>query len=340
MKISASVFSNPDRPLESLVAELESCGIDFIHIDCNDDPAVGEAIARIRKVSKLPIDLHIISPKPEAFYSMIEEHAVEMVTLQVEDLNGRLLDLPDLGCSWGLSLVTDTSSEAFEPYASQCDFILFMTTVPGQSGGRFDKANFGKIRRFHAAYPDKRIHVDGGVNAEISFVLRNMGVYCAVSGSFLVKAESLDRAFLNLLVQKGKNHLHVRDFMAELPELPILNIHELDFATLLQTIESHKTGYCLLTDEKGCLAGLSSNADVRRGLLRHLDQSDSDLFSKVDVQDMINRSPKAINKDATVSEMLKYIKSFPFLVLYLPVTDDEGRLVGAVNFNHLILGEL
>lgn len=335
MKISASVFSNPDRPLEGLVQELEACGVDYIHIDCNDDPAVGEAIGRIRQVSPLPIDLHIIAAEPEKYYGMIAEQQVDMVTLQYEDLRGRVPEMPDLGCSWGLSLVTTTEAACFDDFAERCDFVLFMTTTPGQSGGKFAPANFRRIRQFRFAHPDKRIHVDGGVNAEISFVLRNLGVFCAVSGSFLVKANSIDRAFLNLLVQKGTNHLRVRDFMAERNELPVLPQDGLELGPLLRTIEQYKKGYCLLVDDTGRLAGLSSNADIRRGLIRHVGNLD-----QVDVQAMVNRQPKHIHPEATVTEMLRFIKSFPFLVLYLPVVDGDGTLVGAVNFNNLILGEL
>jgi pentose-5-phosphate-3-epimerase len=53
------------------------------------------------------------------------------------------------------------------------------------------KANFVKtisqrIREFRRRYPSKNIHVDGGVNGEVSFILRNIGVDAAVSGSFLM----------------------------------------------------------------------------------------------------------------------------------------------------------
>lgn len=335
MKISASVFSNKERPLEQLVQEIEACGIDYIHVDCNDDLAVGAAIARMRKVSQLPIDLHIISSDPEKFYPMIREHQVEMVTLQYEDLQGRIPELPDLGCRWGLSLVTNTPTERFSEFSEKCDFVLFMTTTPGQSGGAFDKANFRKIRHFRRLHPDKRIHVDGGVNAEISFILRSMGVDCAVSGSFLVKAASLPGAFLKLLVQKGENHLHVSDFMAELDELPVLKIKDLSLHNALRKTEDYAMGYCLLVDESGKLAGLVSNADVRRALLAHVDD-----LANLAVADMVNATPKSIHKTATVSEMLKLVKSVSFLVSYLPVVDDAQRLVGAVNFNNLILGEL
>jgi len=44
-----------------------------MHIDCNDDLSVFEDIKRIRKISKTPIDLHIISSRPEAFFDGIIE---------------------------------------------------------------------------------------------------------------------------------------------------------------------------------------------------------------------------------------------------------------------------
>jgi ribulose-phosphate 3-epimerase len=335
MKISASIYSSKGRELESLVTELESIGMDYIHVDCNDDLGVEDAIARVRVNSQLPIDLHIISKEPEKFYPMIARHKVDFVTLQYEHIADRQLSLPDLGCQWGLAIVTPTPISVFEPFAAACDFILFMTTTPGQSGGKFDAANFQKIRRFRKAFPGKRIHVDGGVNAEISFVLRNLGVFCAVSGSFLVNAESVPVAYLKLLVQKDRNHLFVHEVMYGLDELPILPSDHLDAQQLLQTIEDFAMGYCLLTDADGHLVGLVTNADLRRGLIRHL--HDDQPF---DASALVNRSPKFIGANATISEMLQKVKSFPFLVQFMPVVDADHRLVGAVNFNNLILGEL
>lgn len=335
MKISASVFSNPDRNLEDLVLELEDCGVDYIHIDCKDDPSVGDAIGRIRKVSSLPIDLHLISPEPEAYYDMIREHQVDMVTLQVENLNGRVPDMSNMDCSFGLALMTDTPLTAFEPFEELTDFILFMTTVPGESGGTFRHANFTRIQQFSRAYPKKRIHVDGGVNAEISFVLRNMGVFCSVSGSFLVKANSVPKAFLNLLVQKSDNHLLVKDIMFEVKDLPVLDLPQPDLGPVLEAIEQHRMGYCLFRDADGALAGIVTNADLRRAMLVHLGD-----LNAITPARTLNPEPKRISASKTVSEMLKYVKSLDFLVLNLPVVDEAGKLVGAVNFNNLILGEL
>ncbi len=335
MKISASVFSNPDRPLEDLVLELEDCGVDYIHIDCKDDLSVEDAMVNIRKVSQMPIDLHLITPEPEKFYPMIERLGIEMVTLQYENLEGRVPEFPDLGCSFGLALMTDTSLKAFEEFENYADFVLFMTTVPGESGGTFRHANFTRIQQFRRLYPGKRIHVDGGVNAEISFVLRNMGVFCAVSGSFLVKANSLAKAFLNLLVQKGDNHLLVGDIMYDLEDLPVLTLPYKEVGPVLEAIEKYKMGYCLFRYPDGRLGGLVTNADVRRALLKKLGN-----LNGIELSDMLNPVPKRIEATRTVSEMLQYVKKQEFLILNLPVVDEAGMLVGAVNFNHLILGEL
>jgi ribulose-phosphate 3-epimerase len=335
MKISASIYSSKGRQLEELVEELAAIGMDFIHVDCNDDLGVEDAIARVRAISTMPIDLHIISGEPEKFYPMIAQHKVEFVTIQYEDLAGRKLDLPDLGCKWGLAITTDTPNEVFAVYQDRCAFILFMTTTPGQSGGTFHASNFRKIRSFRREFPGKRIHVDGGVNAEISFVLRNLGVFCAVSGSFLVNAESVPAAYLKLLVQKGHNPLRVQDVMHDLAELPILPMAALNAADLLRKIEDFAMGYCLLTDANGKLAGLVTNADVRRGLLKHI----TDLQA-LNAHDLVNPNPKFIRQDASIGDMLQTVKSFPFLVQFLPVVDADHQLVGAVNFNNLILGEL
>ena len=40
MKISASIYSNKTKGVETLVRELDDLKVDFLHIDCNDDLSV------------------------------------------------------------------------------------------------------------------------------------------------------------------------------------------------------------------------------------------------------------------------------------------------------------
>ena len=186
MKISASLYSGKNKSLAELVKELDGHNVDYFHIDCNDDLNVFADIKEIRKLSKTPIDLHIISSEPQKYFPHLVENNVELVTFQFENIKGDLSVPKEVKSKLGLAITSETDISVFEKYKNNFDFILFMTTVPGQSGGKFNKDNFSKIREFKQKYPDKKIHVDGGVNADVSFVLRNMGVYSVVSGSYLV----------------------------------------------------------------------------------------------------------------------------------------------------------
>ena len=164
MKISASIYSNKEKPLEELVRELDAFGIDMLHVDCVDDEKVFEDIARIRKISSTPIDLHIISPAPEKYLEQIKVHQIEYVSFQYEKLKSIPSVPQNTATKFGLSLVSDTDISVFENATSDYSFVTIMTTVPGKSGGVFKKENFQKIIEGKHRFPDKRIHVDGGVN--------------------------------------------------------------------------------------------------------------------------------------------------------------------------------
>jgi len=73
MKISASLYSNTSKNQEQLIEQLERCYIDFFHIDSIDDLTVFQDISRIQKISKTPIDLHIISAQPEKYFQEIAQ---------------------------------------------------------------------------------------------------------------------------------------------------------------------------------------------------------------------------------------------------------------------------
>jgi len=334
MKISASVYSSKSNDLNALVKELEEHGIDMLHIDCNDNPGVFEDIRQIRSVSDVAIDLHLITKTPEAYFDLLAENPVEYCTFQFEELSTHLSVPKNIKGKLGLAITSGTEIDAFDNYKNDFDFILFMATTPGQSGGKFNKENFRKIRKFRSNYPDKRIHVDGGVNAEVSFILRNMGVYAAVVGSYLF-SEKIGAALLNLKTHDIDSHFLVKDFMREPDELPIVRESDLNLKNVLQTIEDYKLAFTLVADEQNKLMGLISNADIRRGMLNNLQD-----LNQLNVQDVMNTNPIVIGENKTVMELLRFIKSQKVNINYLPVVNDQKEVTGAVSFTNLIKGEL
>lgn len=333
MKVSASVYSNNEKPLEELVRELDRYYVDYFHIDCNDDLSVFEDIKKIRSISHTPIDLHIISSRPEKFFDGIAETKTELVSFQYENLKKNLEIPAGINSRFGLAIVSETQPEVFTDFKNTFDFALFMTTTPGKSGGTFNKENFQKIRKFKTMFPDTKINVDGGVNDEISFVLRNMGVSLIVSGSYLVNADFIGAAIHNLRSDRINSHILVSDFMMSIGESPCLESGTFSFRDALQSIEAFNQGFTLVT-HKGKLSGIITNADVRRGLLKHIPD-----LNNIDPEKIMNRNPVTVNQKNTVTELLQKIKTLNFPILFMPVTDDENNLVGTITFNNLIKGE-
>lgn len=334
MKISASIYSDNKRNLKEVITDLVDHQVDLLHVDCNDDLNVFNDIASIRAWCDLPIDLHIITDSPEKYYHLLRTHPVEYVTFQYEDLSRPLVIPEDILGKKGIAITTPTPISIFEDYKG-FDFILIMATIPGKSGGVFDKLNFSKIRQFRKKYPDKSIHVDGGVNGEVSFILRNMGVSSSVSGSYLFNAPSIGHALMNLTKRNIESNFHIEDFMSPLEECPIVYENELSLENVLQTIEKGNIGFCLVLKTDLTFFGLISSADIRKSLLRHLDD-----LNKIDVTEMLNTKPVAVKVTDTVFDMLKTIKLCKFRVMYLPVLKKDGKTAGIVNFANLIKGEI
>ena len=234
----------------------------------------------------------------------------------------------------GLAVITPTPVDVFKNFEN-FDFILIMATTPGESGGKFDTQNFKKIRDFRNTFAGKSIHVDGGVNPEVSFILRNMGVTCAVSGSYLFKSASIGNALMDLTKREVESHYQVGEFMIPIEESPYVNYEELSTENVLRSIEQGRLGFTLVLDDSGTLRGLISNADVRKAMLDNLDD-----LNRINPANFINAYPTTIDETATVLVMLKLIKRSSFPIMYLPVVNDSGHAKGIVTFVNLVKGEL
>ena len=334
MKISASIYANKQAELKDTIINLQNHGIELLHVDCNDDPKVFEDIKYIRSFCNIPIDLHLITSKPQEYWDLILEHKVDYVTFQYENLPKDFQWHPDLKAKRGIAITTDTDVKVFEAY-KDWDFSLIMCTTPGQSGGSFKSANFQKINWLRANYPGKNVHVDGGVNAEVSFILRNMGVYAAVSGSYLFKEVSVGNALMNLTKRSHNSEYSIKEFMLPVNEKMILNETELSIQKVLIAIEQGKHGFSVVLNQDDTIKGIISNADIRRGLIAN--EADT---TNLNPTEIINQNMITVNEDQTVKDLLKIVKAQSFPILYLPVLNSSRKVTGIVTFVNLIKGEL
>ena len=336
MKISASIYSNPSKSLEDIIYELDSYHVDYLHVDCNDELNIFDDIQTVKKISKTPIDLHIITENPENYFNGIIENRVEFVCFQYENLI-RPLKIPDeINARLGIAVMNDTPLDVMDDYFKiGFSFGLLMTTTPGKSGGAFNEDTYDRIKEFKQKFPSKTVHVDGGVNDKIAGKLRKLGVDCSISGSYLLKAEEVGIALSRLKSDLNRLDFQVTEFMLRLNQLPILTESQINLASVVETISNYKMGFCIIIDDRKKIKGIITYGEIRNEHLKNI----SDL-NRVSVNSMINSSPLVIQSTNTVTDALEVIKQHNRQVMFLPVINEQKTLQGVVSISHLIKGNI
>lgn len=335
MKISASIYSTKTKDLPSLILELNELKIDALHIDCFDEDfkKVEKDLKAIRKFTNLVVDFHAITSNPFPYFKLAEKLKIEQLAFQWENIEDKnQLQQTNRNYKIGVAVVSTTDLRELKNIAPFIDFVLLMTTEPGKSGGVFNQTNFNRIYQARKLYPHLDIHVDGGINAEVSYILRILGVDLAVSGSFLVNHSNPAIALADLRFQHTSSTFKVKQYMIPKEELPILEFNESDFEQIIKSIDEYKLGFVLL-EHQGKFHSISTNADVRAGIIKKMPD-----FHLIKNEDIVNTHPISIDEETNTGEMLQLIKKTDFPVLFLPVVNKKKQLVGAVLLNQLIKG--
>ena len=330
MKLSGSIAAFANSPLPDAVRQLDMLGVDYIHVDCNDDPRVFYDMETIRENTRRPIDLHIISPHPEKYFQLISRFQIEQVSFQYETAS-RVPDVTtELGARLGLALTLDTDLDVFDHVADKFHFLMLMTTTPGKSGGTFGPQAYTKIETARKRFPGKDLHVDGGVNADVATVLQGYGIDCVISGSFLSKATSLSAAILSIK-NGAKADFPVRDFMLARNALPTVRLEYLNLKDVLRAIDKYKMAMVLVVDAHDNLHGIITDGDIRRGIL----ESGGDL-NLPDPLKILNRNPVTAPADASLRDVLQRVEHHQQTVLFVPLLGKDGKLAGGLGLHQLL----
>jgi len=338
MRISASIYSSKQKKIQDSIEELDALNVDMIHIDFNDkksdEKIIFSDIKKIRELSEIPIDLHIISENPSNYFHYITKHKLEYVTFQYEIIKEELIIPNGSDTKYGIAITSETSISVFNKFENKCHFILLMTTTPGESGGKFNKINFKKIREFRKSYPHRNIHIDGGIDDELGFIMRILGVHASVSGSYLMNNKNTAAALFKLKSSVVHSEYVLKDFKIDLSESPVLNIKDASLKKVLETIENYNLGFVMFINERGEFCGLISNADIRKVLINNFEN-----FNTLSINKVINNNPITIYENNTISDMLKIIQNNEFIISFMPIIDNKKKLKGCITFLDLIVSE-
>ena len=179
VRIAPSILSADFGRLAEEVRAAEAAGADWIHVDVMDGrfvpnitigPLVVEAV---RKVTKLPIDTHLMIVEPERYVEAFAKAGADWVSVHAEvspHLHRTLQAIRAAGAHPAVALNPSTPLSAVEYVLDDCEMVLVMTVNPGFGGQSYIDACTEKVRRLREMADARglalEIEVDGGVKAE------------------------------------------------------------------------------------------------------------------------------------------------------------------------------
>ena len=175
--LAPSILSADFANLGAEIAAVTRGGADQIHVDVMDghfvpNLTIGVPVVKsLRKVTTLPLDVHLMITDPDRFIEPFIDAGANMVSVHVEvlpHLHRTVAQIKKLGARAGVVLNPSTPVSSIEEIAADVDFVLVMSVNPGFGGQRFIARSVSKIRKVRAlldaAGNPAPIEVDGGVD--------------------------------------------------------------------------------------------------------------------------------------------------------------------------------
>jgi ribulose-phosphate 3-epimerase len=154
-------------------------------------------VEAIRRVSRLPLDVHLMLDHPEQHLKPFLDAGAHYLTVHVEARGLRteaillktLESIRRSGAKAGLSLRPRTIADAAVPYLEATDLLLVMTVEPGFGGQVFIPEVVPKIRQLRERYGGD-LSVDGGITAQTGRLCREAGANILVAGTYVFTSAS------------------------------------------------------------------------------------------------------------------------------------------------------
>jgi ribulose-phosphate 3-epimerase len=215
--ILAADFVNLERDLAQIA------GADFVHVDVMDNHFVpnltfgSQMVSRIRDVSPIPLDVHLMIDDNDTWAPMYAELGAESVTFHVESTDDPVKlaqRIREIGSRVGIAVKPGTPFSHISDIVHHFDQILVMTVEPGFGGQKFMNDQLAKIREAaefrRAMGTSVWLQVDGGIDDDTISQAADAGADTFVAGSAVFGKESPQIA-IDKLRSIAESHHHPKE---------------------------------------------------------------------------------------------------------------------------------
>ena len=201
IEIAPSILSADFTRLAEEIATVEKAGASILHVDVMDgrfvpNITVGLPVVKaIAKVTRLPIDAHLMIVEPGQYADKFAKAGASMVSIHIEaDANAHrtLSSIRAAGALAGIVINPGTSLTALDEVIKFADYVLVMSVNPGFGGQEFIPESIEKVRRLRKMIDERglrtRIEIDGGINSDNIAEVTSAGAEIIVAGSAIFGA--------------------------------------------------------------------------------------------------------------------------------------------------------
>ncbi len=203
--LAPSLLSADFLHLEDQIRLTEEAGADIFHLDIMDGHYVPNLtfgpplIKNIRKITQLPLDVHLMITNPEETVDMYINAGADWISVHpetVRHLHRLISHIKEKKVKAGVVLNPATPVSCLQDILPELDYVLLMSVNPGFGGQRFIPAIMKKVDTFlhlreQLRCPHVKLEIDGGIHPGNIAEISRAGVEIFVAGSAIYQSENI-----------------------------------------------------------------------------------------------------------------------------------------------------